>query len=206
MGENGDRRFRRFKLSYHTSATENPFTKSDLMKSIFNHSAVLAASRCIGFVAVMALAALPAVGAGSAKQAVRKDSDPSITIYNQGVELTLAKRFPEAQAKFEQAVKENPRFAEAHNNLGYTLRKLGAANYQKSLEHYNTAIELKPKLAEAYMYRGVLYTQMGRKMEAQADLAALQKLNPQLAKDLAEVIKTGKEEDRFYGLSSKIRG
>ena len=68
------------------------------------------------------------------------------------------------------------------------------------------AIELKPKLAEAYMYRGVLYTEMGRKIDAQTDLAALQKLNPQLAKDLAEVIKTGKEEDRFYGLSSKIKG
>src|SRR6202030_3210035 len=51
---------------------------------------------------------------------------------------------------------------------------------QKSLEHYNTAIALKPKLAEAYMYRGVLYTEMGRKVDAQADLAALQKLNPQL--------------------------
>jgi hypothetical protein len=31
-----------------------------------------------------------------------------------------------------------------------TLRKQGAANYQKSLEHYNTAIELKPKSAEAH--------------------------------------------------------
>jgi tetratricopeptide (TPR) repeat protein len=206
MGENGDHRLRRIKLTYHTSAAENLFTKSDLMKSILPDSAVLNINRYIGFVAVMALAALPAVGAGSAKQAVRKDSDPSITIYNQGVELMLAKRFPEAQAKFEQAVKENPRFAEAHNNLGYTLRKQGAANYQKSLEHYNTAIELKPKLAEAYMYRGVLYTEMGRKIDAQADLAALQKLNPQLAKELAEVIKTGKEEDRFYGLSSKLRG
>jgi tetratricopeptide (TPR) repeat protein len=179
MREKVDRRLRRIKLTYHTSATENLFTKSDLMKSIFSDSAVLAASRSIGFVAVMVLAALPAVGAGSAKQAVRKDTDPSITIYNQGVELMLAKRFPEAQAKFEQAVKENPRFAEAHNNLGYTLRKQGAANYQKSLEHYNTAIELKPKLADAYMYRGVLYTEMGRKVDAQADLAALQKLNPQ---------------------------
>src|SRR5271165_1585921 len=206
MGENGDRRLRRIKLTYHTSATENLFTKSDLMKSIFSYSAVLTASRLIGFVALMALAALPVLGAGSAKQAVRKDSDPSITIYNQGVELMLAKRFQEAQAKFEQAVKENPRFAEAHNNLGYTLRKQGAANYQKSLEHYNTAIELKPKLAEAYMYRGVLFTEIGRKSDAQGDLATLQKLNPQLAKELAEVIKTGKEEDRFYGLSSKLRG
>ena len=175
------------------------------MKSILSYSAVMAAKRCIGVVAVMALAALPAIGAGSAKQAVRKDSDPSITVYNRGVELMLAKRFPEAEVKFEQAVKENPKFAEAHNNLGYTLRKQGAANYQKSLEHYNTAIELKPKLAEAYMYRGVLYTEMGRKSDAQADLATLQKMNPELAKDLAEFMKTGKEEDQLYGLSTKIR-
>jgi tetratricopeptide (TPR) repeat protein len=175
------------------------------MKSILSCSAVMAAKRCVGVVAVMALAALPAIGAGSAKQAVRKDSDPSITVYNRGVELMLAKRFPEAEAKFEQAVKENPKFAEAHNNLGYTLRKQGAANYTKSLEHYNTAIELKPKLAEAYMYRGVLYTEMGRKSDAQADLATLQKMNPELAKDLAEFMKTGKEEDQLYGLSAKIR-
>jgi tetratricopeptide (TPR) repeat protein len=176
------------------------------MKSIVSYSAVLIPSRFVGFVAVMALAALPALGAGSAKQPTRRDGDPSITVYNQGVELMLAKQFAGAQAKFEQAVKENPRFAEAHNNLGYTLRKRGAANYQKSLEHYNTAIELKPKLAEAYMYRGVLYIEMGRQSDAEADLAALQKLSPRLAKELAEVIKTGKEEDRFYGLASKISG
>ena len=52
------------------------------MNSILSDAAVLALNRCIGFAAVMALAALPAVGAGSAKQAVRKDSDPSITVYN----------------------------------------------------------------------------------------------------------------------------
>jgi tetratricopeptide (TPR) repeat protein len=182
---------------------KNRFSRSILMKSILSNLAVLAASRCMGFVAVMALAALPAVGAGSAKQAVRKDSDPSITIYNQGVELMRVKRFPEAQAKFEQAIRKNPMFAEAHNNLGYTLRKQGPPHFQKSLEHYNTAIELKPKLAEAYMYRGVLYTEMGRKSDAQADLAALQKMNPELAKDLAEVMKTGKEEDQVYGLSTE---
>ena len=88
------------------------------MKSIVSFSAVVVAGRFIGFVAVIALAALPALGAGSAKQPVRKDGDPSITIYNQGVELMLAKQFAGAQAKFEQAVKENPRFAEAHNNFG----------------------------------------------------------------------------------------
>jgi hypothetical protein len=39
------------------------------MKSILSCSAVMAAKRCVGVVAVMALAALPAIGAGSAKQA-----------------------------------------------------------------------------------------------------------------------------------------
>jgi tetratricopeptide (TPR) repeat protein len=126
-------------------------------------------------------------------------------LYNQGVELMLAKRFREAQAKFEQAIQKNPRLAEAHNNLGYTLRKQGPAHFQESLEHYNTAIELKPKLAEAYMYRGILYTEMGRKSDAQADLATLQKMNPTLAKELAEVMETGKEEDRVYGLSTRSK-
>jgi tetratricopeptide (TPR) repeat protein len=176
------------------------------MKNMFFNSVGPAPSRFVGLVAVMALATLSAFGAGSAKQPVQKNSDPSITIYNQGVELMLTKKFPEAEAKFDQAVKENPKFAEAHNNLGYTLRKQGAANYQKALEHYNAAIELKPKLAEAYMYRGVLFVEMGRKTDAEADLAALRKLNPRLAKELAEVIQTGKEEDRIYGVVSKISG
>jgi outer membrane protein assembly factor BamD (BamD/ComL family) len=90
------------------------------MKSILSNSSVLDVNRYIGFVAVMALAALPAAGAGSAKQAVRKDSDPSITVYNQGVELMLAKRFPEAQAKFEQAVGENPRLVEVNTSSGFS--------------------------------------------------------------------------------------
>ena len=46
--------------------------------------------------------------------------------------------------------------------------------------------------------------EMGRKGEAEADLAVRQKLSPGLAKELAEVIETGKEEDRFYGLANKI--
>jgi hypothetical protein len=45
----------------------------------------------------------------------------------------------------------------------------------------------------------------GAGSDAQADLATLQKMNPELAKDLAEFMKTGKEEDQLYGLSTKIR-
>lgn len=99
--------------------------------------------------------------------------------------------------KFEQAIKENPTIAEAHNNLGYTLRKQGAANYQESLEHYNRAIEQKPKLAEAYMYRGVLYIEMGRKSDAEAGLGTLQKLSPRLAKELAKSLRLARKKIVF---------
>ena len=84
-------------------------------------------------------------------------------VYNQGVDLMHAKKFAEAQIKFEQAIRDNPNFAEAHNNLGFTLRQQGPQNYSKALEHYNKAIQLKPTMAETYEYRGVLFAKMGKK-------------------------------------------
>jgi tetratricopeptide (TPR) repeat protein len=45
--------------------------------------------------------------------------------YNEGVDLMHAKKYGQAQAKFEQAIRANPNFAEAHNNLGFTLRQQG---------------------------------------------------------------------------------
>jgi tetratricopeptide (TPR) repeat protein len=175
---------------------------------------------------IAAASALPVLGAGSApisdepavkkepakkepakKEAAKKEpvkkENPAVTVYNQGVELMSNKQFAQAQSKFEQAIKLDPNFAEAYNNLAFTLRKQGSANYKKSLDYYNKAIQLKPKLAEAYMYRGVLYMQMGRKADAQADLALLKKLNRGLAKELEEYMQTGKEEDYLYGAAKQ---
>jgi hypothetical protein len=68
---------------------------------------------------------------------------------------------------------------------------------------YNKAIQLKPSMAETYEYRGVLFAKMGKKSDAEKDLAALKKLNPKLASELAEFLKTGKEEDEYAPTSSK---
>jgi tetratricopeptide (TPR) repeat protein len=139
-----------------------------------------------------------AFGAGSKTGGAALKSEQGaqpVEFYNQGIQLMHAKKFAEAQVKFEQALAENPNFAEAHNNLGYSLRKQGPQNYSKALEHYNKAIELKPNLAEAYEYRGVLFLKMGRKVEAEKDLATLKGLKPKLANELEEVIQTGNEEN-----------
>jgi tetratricopeptide (TPR) repeat protein len=116
----------------------------------------------------------------------------AVRLYNQGVTAMNSKKFAEAQARFAQALTENPRFAEAHNYLGYSLQMEGTQNYLMALEHYNRAIQLKPNLAQAYEYRGSLLLKMDRKSAAEKDLATLKTLNPGLAVELERIMKKGK--------------
>ena len=115
--------------------------------------------------------------------------------FKEGVALMNAKKFAAAQVKFEEALKVNANIAEAHNNLAYCLRKQSPENFASSLQHYNTALKLNPKLAQAYEYRGVLYVEMGKKADAEKDLATLKQLDPKLAVALETAIKAGKDTD-----------
>src|SRR6201988_2391218 len=154
--------------------------------------------RYLSLFAIYIIATGAAFGAGSRAGggALKKEEGAQpVQIYNQGIQLMQAKKFVEAQVKFQQALSENPNFAEAHNNLAYSLRKQGPQNYSKALEHYNKAIQLKPNLSEEYEYRGVLFLKMGRKVDAEKDLATLKALKPKLANELEEVIQTGNEEN-----------
>ena len=100
----------------------------------------------------------------------------------------LEKRYPAAQARFEEALARFEGLAEAHNNLAFSLRMQGAQNFERALRHYDRAIELKPDLAAAYMYRGVLFTQQGDLKRASADHARLLKLDRSLAAKLEAAI------------------
>jgi tetratricopeptide (TPR) repeat protein len=170
---------------------------------------------CFGAFVAMGSGAFVAMGSGSGggggggggsvegHQLRQEVGGSAFKLYNQGVDLMRGKNFAAAQTKFEQAIRYKPDFAEAHNNLGFVLRQQGPQNYSKALQHYDEAIRLKPKMAETYEYRGVLLAKMGRKPEAERDLATLKKLNPKLAGELEEFLKTGKEEDEYSSTSSK---
>ena len=126
----------------------------------------------------------------------------AVRSYNSGVELLLARNFAQAQARFEAALKIDESIAEAHNNLAFSLRMQGAHNFERSLRHYNRAIELKPKLAQAYMYRGVLFTQTGDLIRARADHAHLLTLDLELAAKLEKAI-LGVERDERSGIAGQ---
>lgn len=145
-----------------------------------------------------------AVGAGSpsVKSTVSKD----VKYYNAGVQLMMEKQFSRAEDQFRKALARNERFAEAHNNLAYTLRKQGPDHYDEALRHYNRAIELNPDLAEPYMYRGVLHTQMGNRKLALDDHDKLAAMNSPLAAELQYVVDNGREREpeQFFGVSREI--
>jgi Flp pilus assembly protein TadD len=127
----------------------------------------------------------------------------AVLAYNAGVKQMLEKRYGAAQQKFEEALAADERLAEAHNNLAFSLRMQGAANFARALKHYNRALELKPELARAYMYRGVLFTQQGDLAKARADHARLLNLDPALAAKLDAVIQGGGATDGYEGLSAQ---
>jgi tetratricopeptide (TPR) repeat protein len=127
--------------------------------------------------------------------------EQAVVAYNDGVKLLVEKRYRDAQARFEQALAVDEKLAEAHNNLAFSLRMQGAQNFAASLQHYNRALELKPDLAQAYMYRGVLFTQQGDLTRARADHARLLTLDKALAEKLAAVIDGAREQDIYGGIS-----
>jgi tetratricopeptide (TPR) repeat protein len=140
--------------------------------------------------AIIALACPAAVAVESDPLPVPKGGarEQAVVAYNDGVKLMLEKRYAAAQTRFEEALGHFEGLAEAHNNLAFSLRMQGAHNFERALNHYNRALELKPTLAQAYMYRGVLFTQMGDLARARADYAKLLALDAALAAKLEAAI------------------
>lgn len=80
---------------------------------------------------------------------------------------------------FQEAVRLNPAFSEAHSNLGAALATVGRVD--EAAAHYANAIELTPAAAEAHMgLAGVRLTQ-GRAAEALQSYRRALSLTPDLA-------------------------
>ncbi|MBV8165788.1 MAG: tetratricopeptide repeat protein, partial [Alphaproteobacteria bacterium] len=93
-----------------------------------------------------------------------------------GEKAAKAGDYNQAVAQLEKVVQRDPNNAEAHNYLGYSLRKLG--QYDRAGSHYRAALQLKPDFMEAIEYYGELFLATKDLPRAEEQLAKLQRLCP----------------------------
>ncbi|MEN9417786.1 MAG: hypothetical protein RI988_1406 [Pseudomonadota bacterium] len=91
-------------------------------------------------------------------------------------ELIAQQRWAQAERLLDAHVRVEPQDADAHNLLGFSLRKLG--RLQASLGPYTRALELDPNHLGAHEYIGEAYVQLGDLPRARTHLAALERLCP----------------------------
>ena len=83
-----------------------------------------------------------------------------------GVSLNNLGRVDEAVTSYRQVIILEPRFAEAHNNLGNALKILGS--FDEAVLSFRKAIELQPSYAEAYYNLGLSFQELNQLAEAEA--------------------------------------
>jgi tetratricopeptide (TPR) repeat protein len=108
------------------------------------------------------------------------------TYFDQGKAHEKKKSWDLAIAAYQQAVRLEPKFAEAWNNMGYCHRKL--KQYDKALEAYKQAITLKPDLSYPHEYMSRTYLAMGNKDSAMREYEILKRLDAKMAEQLLKAI------------------
>jgi tetratricopeptide (TPR) repeat protein len=103
----------------------------------------------------------------------------SIERYTLGNTLTGLGRLPEAIAQYEAALRAQPDFGEAHNNLGNAFFRLGRLS--QAIAQYEAALRLQPDTAALHYNLGILLAQTGRLAEAAAHDRAAIRLRPDFA-------------------------
>jgi len=99
-------------------------------------------------------------------------------LYDRGHRKWEAKQYEDAIEDCTEALRLNPRFAEAHNRRGTAY--MGQADYPKSILDFDAAITLEPDYTAAYFNRGVAQAALGRYDGALTDYNTALRLNPLL--------------------------
>jgi tetratricopeptide (TPR) repeat protein len=99
-----------------------------------------------------------------------QDSD-ALQLFNKAVELMLSNRYHQAIPLLEKAITQKNDFSHLHLNLAICYRKTGYPN--KSIEYFNSALAINPKLHGAYYNRSIVYSRLGEYEKSKTDLEQL---------------------------------
>ena len=137
----------------------------------------------------------PIAGYVSHRRLASPDEATSAAVHNrQGLMLIRQKRFDEALAELQTAIKLKPDYAEAHNNLGNAL--LGLSRREDAIVAYRTAVRIKPEYAKAWSNLGHSLTQLEKYEEAEKACRRAVEIDPDYAiahNHLGNVLRARKE-------------
>ncbi len=94
--------------------------------------------------------------------------------YTAGKAAVAKKEWALAAKHFDSAVKSDPKSADAHNMLGYSLRWLG--KYKEAFASYDKALALDPDHRGAHEYVGVAHLNQHNPDKAKYHLAQLDRI------------------------------
>ncbi|MDC1117274.1 sulfotransferase, partial [Luminiphilus sp.] len=112
-------------------------------------------------------------------------------------------RLDEAELSYRRAIALKPDYAEAHCNLGNTLKELGRLDEAEA--SYRQAIAVKPDFAEAYSNLGNTLIEIGGLDEAIASYSEAIALQPDYAeayRNLATAKTFSSEDEQFFQLQA----
>lgn len=96
--------------------------------------------------------------------------------FNSGVKYLNNKDYINAVELFKSAIKEDPNYTKAYNNLGVAYRNLGLP--EKAIEQYHKSLKIDPDNYTAYQLMGVAYLMLGKNKESEKTFKKLKYLNP----------------------------
>ena len=128
--------------------------------------------------------------------------DPAVTAYNEGAQLFNASKFPEAVAKFSEAVAAKPDLIAGWQALARAA--IATKDYPKAIEAANKAIEGDPDEVDMYSVLYTAYTATGDKVKAAEAKKKMPANAGALFNDAAKLINSGKDADAEVLLKQAI--
>jgi len=120
--------------------------------------------------------------------------------YAQAEKLIKEWKYAEAIPLLEKVVKDDPKNADAYNQLGYASRKLNKLPDART--HYTKALELQPEHKGALAYQGEMFLMLDDVKSAETNLAKLDKLCTFGCTEYAELKKAVEEYKKRKGITS----
>ncbi len=117
----------------------------------------------------------------------KRKEETAEDLYAKGLPFLWNGEYEKALLFFKEALKKDPRYANAYFLIGYTNAQLG--RYPDALDAYKKAIQIQPDFIFAHFYLGLIYLEMRDRTRALEEYKVLKNLNRDYAKDLLNMIR-----------------